>query len=1145
MKSLKGKKWIQQVVALLMVPVMCQNLALPALTLEREPLCGKQEHQHGDICYSVQEILACQAEVHIHQETCMEETGQVACGYEDYLLHTHGEHCFDRTGNLVCLLPEKQVHTHGENCWQAEEEEEPVLICELPELAAHSHSENCWTEGVLQCGISELREHSHDESCLEHQTVLECSQEEHIHDESCFQVEQLIEPEETMEPEETTVETTLPTEPPVVMLAEEPTSEMIHTAESREDDVGTVSADGIRFRLFNYSLDINKDASLTGWRAITPYFTFRNSKLTKGDSPSETVHIPTEHLNAAHDADGFPAAHATVERTLQNGMPVLDLSRNADGTTRTDPGLGADVRSLAYLFGGIGDHAVTAYYPGNTILQKSGNHYFYNSRDNAVDFDTDADLFRVRSYAERNSTTATYGTGYGDFLPFDYTGGETVHDPDTETTPYHLMTEDVDYWFGMTMDVDFYQSRDGFLGQEHMVFRFSGDDDVWVFVDDVLVLDLGGTHGTVEGSIDFATGEILQYLTWGGANATEEAKIGGSTTSFPTTLRDCFDAAGRAPNGGWDESGATFADYTKHTLRFFYLERGSAVANCKIDFSLPTLPDKSLTVSKELQAEQPLQEHLSKQLSYRFRVAKPDGSLFLNPGTSYTLMKSGEPVGTGIIDADGTFSLYPGQSAQFTRMLEKGGGEKAYIVQELLPDSLTGQYSGIEYSVNGAGGSTVTEEGPETGFTAYETDLLSAEQSQLVTFRNRVDTAKLCRLSLSKLQAEGSRFPVDAVFPVQVKLGGEPLPAGTEYEIDGERFTVSTPGIVPLKIGQTASLTQGILSGTEYVVTELDTEDCHYRAHYSGTVTPEGTVTCTDQGAEGSFPLNSQVHVTITNASYDFAVKIPLSKRAEHHLGEKTFSFQVQQVFPSEDGGWEMGEMLPGTDVTVTDDDTVEGIVSIGYQTGTAGDFYYRISEIPGKDSFVYDRTYYLVCISAEETAAQITGIWKNGEEDIPVDTVLSFVNHRTASLEITKELAGGDPKAAFSFTVEVLWDGQHYIPEDWETSDDGCLHFSLCHGENIILTGIPWGAEVTVREEPHANYIPSYQIDIQPEQEGNTARVTMDRDAVILHFINRSAYQLPQTGGSGTALYAQAALAQMTAAVSLLYFQRKRDRKK
>lgn len=793
-------------------------------------ICPLTEHIHSESCYEQQTaLLQCSFGIHSHDEGCRNETGDLTCGMADFVLHRHNEYCLDQ-----CTLPEYPAHQHEESCFQ-----DGIPVCGLEECIPHVHSEaeGCYTTGEdgwsLRCTKPILLEHDHDDSCLIPgepilTDTLQCGLEEHIHGVNCG----------------------------ISTAAEPMVLSSGATAAAREDDLPTVVGDGIRFQLFNYALDINKTPDGAAWRPISEYFTFRNSALTKGDLPSDTVHIPSWNCNASYDQDGFTANHATVEWQLQNGLPVLSLVRNPDpeGADRVDPGVDAANRSLGYLFS-PGDPAVTAYSPGNTILQRSGSRYYYDSRSNAVDYDVDAGLFRLRSYPERNSTTATYslpdGSLYGDFTPFTYTGGQFAGEN------YHVESADVDYWFGMTMEVDFFQTRDGILDGEEMIFRFSGDDDVWVFVDNVLVLDLGGTHGTATGSINFSTGEVKQYLTWnGGAESSE-------TTSFPTTIRACFDAAGAAPKGGWNETGTTLADYTEHTLTFFYLERGAAVANCLLDFRLPTLPDKSLTVSKDLIPDEnaDVTDFLADTLSYRFRVVKADAQgnpteeLFLQPGTPFTLL-SREGQTTAAIDEEGFFTLKSGQSAQFADMLVKGTGAVNYIVQELLPTGLTGQYSGVEYEVSSAPGSVEAESGSMEAFTAFQTGVLTAEQTQTVTYRNKVDTSRLGILKITKEAAQGTVIPDDQIFQIQVKLGGQNLPIGTEYLLDGEEKTVLEPGILELSPGQTAVLAKGILSGTSYEVRELGDG---LMPLYSG-----GTV-CTEEGAFGEFPLDATVHITVTN----------------------------------------------------------------------------------------------------------------------------------------------------------------------------------------------------------------------------------------------------------------------------------------
>lgn len=1116
-------------------------LIRPGWTLEQ--LCTLAEHTHRESCYSqvteIPQTLHCSFPIHSHSDSCLDADGQQSCGTADFVIHSHDDFCLDSSGMPACPLPEIRVHLHSPDCGED---------CTLPELSPHVHSEEagCYAYEdetlLLICQQQELTRHQHEEDCFVPgeaivTQILTCDQAEHIHNDECS-------PADTA-----SVITAL--EAAALTLSEEaeiqPLEQTQASSSAREDDLSVVTGDGIRFRLFNYSLDINKTSDGSQWRDISTYFTFRNSSLTKGDTPSDTVHIPPWNINSTYDADGFTDGHATVEWHLTNGLPVLSLTRNPDpeGESRADPGLDAATRSLAYLFSS-GDHAVTAYSPANTILQRSGNRYYYNSETNAVDYDPDANVFRLRSYAERNSTTAGYsksdGSLYGDFLPFTYTDGQVVGH--NGTTDYHTASADADYWFGMTMEVDFFQTKDGQIDGTDMIFRFSGDDDVWVFVDDVLVLDLGGTHGTATGSINFATGEITQYLSWNGGTADSAG------TSFPTTIRSCFDSAGAAPAGGWNDAGTSFADYTKHTLKFFYLERGAAVANCLLDFRLPTLPDKSLTVSKDLipSVNTDVTAFLSDTLSYQFRVVKADADgapteeLFLKPGTVYTLLSPDQTEQTGTVSADGTFSLKAGQSAQFTDMLTKGGGAVDYIVQEILPSQLAGQYGGVEYQVSGDTGSVETETGSVQEFTAFNTEVLSAEITQTVTYRNKVDISQLSTLKLTKLAAPAAEFADGQFFSIQVTLGGEPLPTGTGYQVDGESRTVTEPGIVELTLGQTAVL-DGILSGTAYEVTELGTAQGGFNAAYSGTVTG-GTVNCTADGASGEFPLNSTVHITVTNANYDFSASIDIWKQALDNEATAVFRFPVEEVQQQEDGSWAVVRSLPGTSITVSDSALHAGTVTIGFDTGTEGVFHYRIREQQGTGDFLYDGSYYILELTVTDGTAAVTGILKNGTED--ADRIL-FTNRRTTRLLVTKEVTGAVCQSSFPFSVTVtLEDSPFALPQPAAdaqyTVSGNVITFDLAHGEAVSIPGIPCNAVVTVSETGHEGFSASYQVEGQGEEHipGDSVCVSFGSSPETVHFRNNGGYTLPDTGSTG--IYGISSCGLLLCAASLLSKIRRRE---
>lgn len=679
------------------------------------------------------------------------------------------------------------------------------------------------------------------------------------------------------------------------------------TADAREDDVAAVANSAIKFQLFDYSTKINRPngSGATGWRPITPYFQFRGQQETNG-------------VDNRYDEDGFTVRHATVERVLENNYPVLDPNRNALGGSKSPEVTEADLprseRSLEYLFSS-GDGAVTAYNPSNTILQKSGTHYYYNSAYNAVDYDIDKSVFRVRDYVERNSSTSTYGDAqkYYDFLPFNYTGGKVVGTSLADARTYNLESADVDYWFGMRMDVDFYQGKDGTLNGEDMVFHFSGDDDVWVFIDDVLVLDLGGTHGTVTGSINFATGEIQQYLDWNGTVGTE------GTTSFPTTIKACYEAAGKDPNGGWN--GDIFADYTEHTLSFFYMERGCAVANCAIDFNLPTLPDKSLQVAKTLTAadgaDADVVKHLENTMEYKFRVVKADANgkptnqLLITEGDTYTLSGAGLTENkSGTVGADGYFTLKAGQMAEFTNMLarfDSNDSVKKYVVQEVLPTGLTGQYQEVVYTVGSDTGTCKDDATTvETDFTGYNSPSQDADVGNLVNYTNKVNTEKLSTLAITKTQV-GSSLNGPQTYYMKVLLGPDadslsPVAAGTPYFVGDKTRYVKTEGIIALSAGETARLK--LLAGTWYSVVEV--------ADASGTaLTGNEDYTPTYTNESGSITeLESKVSVNVTNTFPRGSLE--LSKTVSNTVGGSTtgaFNFELR--FPVEDG-W-LSESYPAS----------------------------------------------------------------------------------------------------------------------------------------------------------------------------------------------------------------------------------------
>jgi len=165
------------------------------------------------------------------------------------------------------------------------------------------------------------------------------------------------------------------------------------------------------------------------------------------------------------------------------------------------------------------------------------------------------------------------------------------------------------YGFGCKLEVPFSITEDGNLidrngNKAPQAFTFSGDDDVWVFIDGQLALDLGGDHGRVSGCINFSkdTTYTYKYFTKSGGNYTKTVPAHSSFVSGVKVSPGSNEyAIGTTPNGqGKTEDLSTLISGLgtgMHTLTLYYMERGQWESNMKVEFNFT--PRKVLTVKKQ------------------------------------------------------------------------------------------------------------------------------------------------------------------------------------------------------------------------------------------------------------------------------------------------------------------------------------------------------------------------------------------------------------------------------------------------------------------------------------------------------------------------------------------------------------------
>lgn len=488
-------------------------------------------------------------------------------------------------------------------------------------------------------------------------------------------------------------------------------------------------------------------------------------------------------------------------------------------------------------------------FPFKQTMDKNGViTYSYDSgSDYAVYYDFDNNSFYESNQYIQNGTTNDSTAPTKGFYPLNKPGDS---------------REAVNMGFGTEFTIPFTLSKDGKINGQDITFNFTGDDDVWVFIDDYLVLDMGGAHRMASGTIDFAKKNVTVERAFTPDKSTTAAWKDGATRANQTSTESLKTFADIETDNGKTFADIMADDSKVHTLKMFYMERGMIDSNMSVSFNFSPIPS-GLTLSKDVNTasvNDGLKSVVETKDNFDFTVTDTDTR------TEYTYEK----------DYDGTRTEKKTTTNGVVEGLADNVYAKNFAYKDADDDGNTGLKIGTDFTITETENSNYdtrwfvtdisTGETKDRGDGLVSNFKLGDATSDVTKVNynvNFVNTPKVGTVNITKAwngtvpeTLKEEAFP----FKVEVDLDGaakkdEYSTYALKYTVDGNEFYTDADGNFKLKCDQTAAF-EGIPTGATVKVTETTTTD-----------SKSWEVSGSDEAVSKPVTETSNETLTITNAT--------------------------------------------------------------------------------------------------------------------------------------------------------------------------------------------------------------------------------------------------------------------------------------